>query len=61
MTVTGLIRITAPHFTAGAVLYAGVVQEPAAPIIRWMAGWGLSDVRFYCQSKGWRLEVLESP
>lgn len=53
-----MIRITAPHYCAGAVVYKSVVID-AAPIIRWMTGKTIAELRRYCARKGYRLEVLE--
>jgi hypothetical protein len=53
-----MIRITAPYFCAGAVVYKGEVID-AAPIINWMIGKTIAELRRYCARKGYRLEVLE--
>jgi hypothetical protein len=47
-----VIRIEAPHFTAGVVLRDGIVVR-AAPIVSYMRGWSQARVRSYCERKGW--------
>ncbi len=58
MTDRGLLRVTAPHFVAGAVWERVEGYEwrctEAAPIIRWMVGKRSTDVRRYLNRKpGW--------
>jgi len=48
--------ITAPHFVAYVDIDAGVVID-AAPIVRYMIGWGYFKVLGYCQRKGWSFEA----
>ncbi len=48
-----LLRITAPHFCAG-IERGG----RCAPILRWMRGMTLAEIRRYCARKGWTVEVL---
>jgi len=52
-----LYQITARHFVAGFERRADVVAK-AAPIIRYMEGWGMPQVENYCRSKHWTLERL---
>jgi hypothetical protein len=52
-----LIRITAPHFVAGAEVEGGKVIK-TAPIIGYMKGWAMAKVKGYCNYKEWRFEVL---
>ncbi|BDU72314.1 hypothetical protein [Mesoterricola silvestris] len=59
-----LLRVTAPHFVAGAVWTfkgnAWVCTE-AAPILRWMVGLGavaMAHRRPKLERKGWRFEWL---
>ena len=54
-----LASISAPHFTAGVVLWDGKVIE-AAPIIGYMKKqkWTRDRVRSYCKEKGWRVSVV---
>jgi hypothetical protein len=52
-----LVRIVAPHFTAGFVFEDGTVKQ-AAPILRFMIGWDQADVRAYCIRKGWKASVV---
>lgn len=47
-----LIRITAPHFCAG------IMKGDAAPILRYMRGWTVKQIRDYCDKKGWHFELL---
>ena len=54
-----LYEIMAPHFTAGIELddvSDRVVK--AAPIVRYMEGWGIKDVIAYCARRGWKLELV---
>lgn len=56
-----LLRITAPHFVAGAIWrQVGPAWRcvDAAPILRWMVGMGAGEVRGYMTSKGWSWEWL---
>ena len=55
-----LIRISAPHFVAGAILRDDVCVV-AAPIIRYMMvnKWSYWRILGYCAEKRWELEVLE--
>jgi len=54
-----LIRISAPHFVAGAVLVDDACVE-AAPIIRYMMvnKWGYWRIVGYCKEKSWELETV---
>ena len=54
-----LYQVIAPHFTAGFEVWDGVVFE-AAPIIKYMSGWGIGKVRRYCVQKGWELNDVPS-
>lgn len=49
-----MLRISAPHFVAGIVRGGDV-----APIIRYMKGWTLTQIRAYCERKRWAVEVME--
>lgn len=49
-----MVRITSKWFVAG-IVQGGAV----APVIRYMKGWTLSQIRRYCVDRGWTLEVLE--
>lgn len=49
---TPMIRILAPHFTAGVDLTA----QRAAPIVSFMRTWTAPRIIRYCQSKGWQWE-----
>jgi hypothetical protein len=48
-----MLRITAPHFCAG------IGEGMCAPIIKYMRGWTVRQIREYCQRKGWKVEVLK--
>lgn len=54
----GLLRISAPHFCAGADVVGSVVSDPIAPIIRYMGGWQIERVHSYCRKKKWQLTAL---
>lgn len=55
-----MIRIVAPHFTAGVVLDARDRVTTCAPIVRYMRDWHMRAVLAYCQRRGWRAEVITS-
>lgn len=50
-----LIRITAPHFTAGMDTQTRV----CAPIIAYMRMWTIAGIRSYCEKKGWKFEIVK--
>jgi hypothetical protein len=52
-----MIRITAPHFTAGVVITRGQVTRSAS-ILSYMVGWSPQRVIKYCEKKRWRWELL---
>jgi len=54
-----LAQVSAPHFTAGLVLWDDDVVE-AAPIIAFMqrGRWTRAVVRDYCERKGWTIAVV---
>jgi hypothetical protein len=47
-----MIRITAPHFTAGLVFQNDIVVK-TAPILHYMNGWSLKQVEAHCKRKKW--------
>ena len=49
-----MLRISAPHFVAGIVR-----GGPCAPILRYMRGWTLKQIKEYCARKGWGVEIME--
>lgn len=55
-----MIRILAPHFTAGVVFATGavgiemVVRVP--PIVKYMKGWSRAEVLDYCARKRWKVD-----
>lgn len=62
--MTKLLRITAPHFTAGAVYrFTGKGQwilEECSPILKWLYRTPREKIRPYCQRKGWKMEWLKA-
>jgi hypothetical protein len=48
------LQIQAPHFSAGVILQDGKVAD-AAPILRYMKGWYMSEVSSYCMKKRWTI------
>jgi len=46
------IRITAPHFCAG-YDFGGHI----APIIKYMKGWSIEEIIWYCDKKNWQVEI----
>lgn len=48
-----MLRIIAPHFVAG-IVRGGA----AAPIIKYMKGWTLAQIKSYCAKKNWKIEVM---
>lgn len=54
-----LAQISAPHFTAGVVLWDDKVIEAASIIFYMKKGkWTRNRVRAYCLQKGWKIEVV---
>jgi len=53
-----LAQIKTPYFTAGLVLVEDVVTE-AAPILKFMIGWGRAGVRGYCRGHGWEVKIVQ--
>ena len=52
------LRILAPSgFVAGAECDTHITH--CAPIVKYMIGWGLEDVLFYCDRRGWTIEILD--
>lgn len=52
-----LVQITSSYFCAGIVLEDDVCTE-AAPILKYMRGWGRLRIRDYCRSKGWKAVIV---
>ena len=52
-----VISIYAPSFTAGVVCEDDKVKR-AAPIIKYMRGWTLEQVKEYVARRGWQCEEL---
>ena len=55
-----LVRITAPHFTAGIVVKADVVIV-VPPILKYMRSWSSNRVRSYVRDRGWTATVVKEP
>jgi hypothetical protein len=57
-----LIRVTAPHFVAGAELHADGTIIRAAPIIRRFEGQTISQVVEYCSKwyRQWDVELYDT-
>ncbi len=53
-----MIRISAPHFCAGAEINERNEVIYPAPIIKWMKGRTLWWIRKYCEKKKWEIEVI---
>lgn len=56
-----LLRVSAPHFVAGAIFVKGEVGWKcvnAAPIIHWMVGKSPEYLHRYIKRKGWKWEWL---
>lgn len=59
MKIEKLFQIDSGYFTAGGeVDKHNFVTTNIAPIIKYMKGWRLERVQFYCNSKGWKLIVI---
>jgi len=54
-----LIRIEAPHFTAGATVERNILVI-CAPIIKYMSGWTVNKAVNYCNQKGWSYKFFEN-
>ena len=52
-----MIRIVAPHFVAG-LEHNTRVAKRCAPIIKYMLGWRLQQIREYCRTKHWQCEDI---
>lgn len=48
-----LVRIEAPHFVAG------ICRQGIAPIVSYMRGWTVRQIREYCVNKDWTMEVMK--
>ena len=55
-----LIRISAPHFTAGLEMENWIVTE-AAPILKYMKDWKFEEVKRYIDNNRWELEPVDDP
>jgi len=54
-----LIRVEAPHFTAGFIVDNMIVTK-AAPIINYLIGKTEANARRYVQQKGWITSLIVS-
>jgi hypothetical protein len=52
----GVFTINAPHFNAGVVFENAFIVR-AAPIVSYMVGWSMSQLRRFLDKKGWSLSV----
>lgn len=52
-----LLRVTAPHFVAGAIWCGGRCVK-AAPILGWMHGKDASGVKEFMQRMGWEWQWI---
>ncbi len=58
MTNEHIIVIQAPHFVAGVCMWDDVGVR-AAPILKYMVGWGFPKIERYVARKGWKLVQLK--
>lgn len=49
-----LYQVIAGHHCSGLIVFGGKVIE-APPIVKYMRGWTIAQVRRYCEEKRWRL------
>lgn len=59
-----VFQISSPYFTAGGVIGCpkgelGNRVVEAAPVIKYMIGWGQTEVFKYCSKKEWKLTILD--
>lgn len=55
-----LVQIHANHFVAAIVVSDDDFKVfEAAPIIRYMMGWGIESVVQYCDKKQWGMDYVE--
>ena len=52
-----LLRVTAPHFVAGAI-WVNKECVHAAPIIKWMIGKPAIEVKAYLDKRKWKYEWI---
>lgn len=55
-----LVRVQAPHFTAGLTL-AGGICVTAAPILAWCKGKSADYLRAYFKKKDWKAHIVHTP
>lgn len=53
-----LTQIDAPHFCCG-VEFDDDIVVLTAPIVKYMMGWDLDQVRYYCDSKRWKFTEVQ--
>ena len=58
--ITMLLRVTAPHFVAGAIWVKDNRWKcvEAAPIIKWMIGKSPVEVQYYLNQRQWQYQWL---
>jgi hypothetical protein len=49
-----LIRIDSGHFIAGAIIENDECIK-CAPIIKYLLGWDVQEIKNYCERKKWKL------
>lgn len=54
-----LVRIEAPHFTAGLISDHNKVIS-AAPILRWTYSYSIPELKGYFSNKGWKFILVDS-
>lgn len=50
-----LYQITSPYFCAGIDFKGSLLVKEAAPIIKYMKGWTLQNVKEYCKKKRFKI------
>ncbi len=66
MKLEQVFQITAPHFCAGGAYERPNVNsktarvKDAAPIIHYMVGWSIEEVKVYCHKKRWKYEIVKA-
>lgn len=49
-----MLVIEAPYFYAACLVEMDLVEK-AAPIIKYMIGWSVTEVEAYCRKKDWKV------
>lgn len=53
-----ILRIEAPHFTAGVIADALERVRITAPILNYTLGWTAKRLIAYCEQKRWKVEAM---